>query len=132
MDLKLGWLPGLWLVSGRDRGAGNAPQLQQSLCRQRLAIAGGLLDGHRLRVVLAPMPSAEALAAGRASVAWYCLGPGGQGYRALADCRRNWRGWQVDWQLQPLAPAQLQRALAQDPQATARVFGRLRGQRLYA
>lgn len=132
MDLKPGWLPGLWLASGREGGAGVAPGLLQSLRRQRLVIAGGLLDGHRLRVVLAPMPSAEALAAGHASVGWYCLGPGGQGYRALADCRRSWRGWQVDWQLQALEPAQLQQALAQDPQATARVFGRLRGQRLYA
>ena len=132
MDLKPGWLPGLWLMSGADAGAGVPPGLQQSLHRQRLAIAGGVLDGYRLRVVLAPALGTEALAAGRASVAWYCLGPQGQGYRALAHCRRNWGGWQVDWQLQALAPEQLQQALAHDPQATARVFGRLRGQRLYA
>ena len=132
MDLKQGWLPGLRLLSGVDAGAGVCPSLQQSLQRQRLAIAGGVLDGCRLRVVLAPALTAEALAAGHASVAWYCLGPGGQGYRARADCRRNWRGWQVSWQLQALASEQLRQALAHDPQASAQVFGRLRGQRLYA
>lgn len=132
MGSRSGWLPWLWAVTGGQTPAVQAPALHEQLQRLRVTVAGRALSGRRLRVLLAPALASEAVAAGTGCVVWYCLGPGAQGYRALASCRRSWRGWQVHWQLQALDQAQLQQALVDDAQASARVFGRLCGGRLYA
>jgi len=127
-----GWLPVLWSLASGQSGAVQAPALGEGLRRQRLLLAGRPLEGGQLQPLLAPALAEEALARGGGTVVWYCLGPGAQGYRATAHCRRTWRGWQVGWQLQAVDGPQLQQALAADRPACERVFGRLRGQRLYA
>jgi hypothetical protein len=133
MGSRSGWLPWLWAVTGGEMRAEQGPDLQAQWQRLSTEVDGCVLAGRQLRVLLAPPLPAEAVAAGTGCVSWYCLGPAARGYRAQACCRRNWRGcWQVSWQLQALDSGQLQHALGADAQASARVFGRLRGQRLYA
>jgi hypothetical protein len=132
MGSRSGWLPWLWAVTGGETRAVQAPDLHAQLQRLSTEVEGRVLTGRQLRVLLAPPLPAEAVAAGAGSVSWYCLGPAARGYHARACCRRSWRGWQVSWQLQALDAVQLQHALGVDAQASARVFGRLHGQRLYA
>jgi hypothetical protein len=86
----------------------------------------------RLQLQGTPVRVLTGVTAGQLPAAWYCQGPGPCWYRADAQWRWTWRGWQLCWQLQALDQQQLWQALQADPQTCHRVFGKLRGRRLYA
>lgn len=131
MGLRLDFLP--WFGSGAA-GQGQAVSalaLEASFERLQVELAGRIVHGHQLRVIAAARPASTPMAAD-APLVWYCQGPGPYWYRAIARCQRRWLRWQVNWQLQTVNAEQLRSALRHDPQASQRILGKLKGQRLYA
>lgn len=118
MDVRLGLLP-RWL--GAASGAAKASQA---------AVLAASLQ--RLQVEGMPVRVLTVVTAGQLPASWYCQGPGPCWYRAAAQWRWTWRGWQLRWQLQALDQPQLWQALQGDPPTCRRVFGQLRDRRLYA
>lgn len=95
---------------------------------------GGQLPGKEVTVLQRPRP--YQLSAVQYEAApdgfWYCAGPDGHFWLAIAQHERQWFLWRVDWVVRPLTAERLRSALQDDPAALLRAFGDVQVDRLYA
>lgn len=101
---------------------------------------GGYLPGHQVRVVQQPdylRPGLKMLRYNRTNSPdvdsfWYCAGPDGHFWLAIAQHQRQWFLWRVHWIVRPLTAERLRNALQDDPTALQLAFGEVQVDRLYA
>lgn len=63
---------------------------------------------------------------------WYCAGPDGHFWVAIAHQQRQWLLWKVAWVVRPLTPERVRSALQDNPAALQLAFGDVQIDRLMA